>query len=120
MLLAVMQVTQYKRSVRGVSKEFNIPRKTLGRYCIAKRSPSIFNALVLTESLHECQAFLSSSNNDIICEFDVNAKINESDKITTVRDLLSSDKSDKKPWNKFGYAKRFQVFSLSLTSSNMI
>ena len=47
MLLAVMQVTQYKRSVRGVSKEFNIPHKTLGRYCIAKRLPSIFNALVL-------------------------------------------------------------------------
>ena len=55
-----------------------------------------------------------------IYEFDVNARINESDKVTTVRDLLSSDKSDKKPWNKFGYAKRFQLFSLSLTSSNMI
>ena len=37
MLLAVMQVIQHKRSVREVSKEFNIPRKTLGRYCIAKR-----------------------------------------------------------------------------------
>ena len=119
MLLAVMQVTQYKRSVREVSKEFNIPRKTLGRYCIAKRSPSTSNAMVQTEAIHECQAFLSSSNNDIVCEFDVNAKINESEKVT-VRDLLSSDKSDKKPWNKFGYAKRFQVFSLSLTSSNII
>ena len=31
MVLAVMQVNQHKRSVREVSKEFNIPRKTLGR-----------------------------------------------------------------------------------------
>ena len=115
-----MQVTQYKRSVREVSKEFNIPRKTLGKYCIAKRSPSTSNTLVQTEAIHECLAFPSISNIDIISEFDVNAKINESDKVTTVRDLLSSDKSDKKPWNKFGCAKRFQVFTLSLTSSNMI
>ena len=68
MLLAVMQVTQYKRSVREVSKEFNIPRKTLGRYCIAKRSHKS-NASVQTEAIHECQAFPLSSNNDIICEF---------------------------------------------------
>ena len=119
-LLAVMQVTQYKRSLREVSKEFNIPRKTLGRYCIAKRSPSTSNSSVQTEAIHECQAFPLISKNDIICEFYVNAKINKSVKVTKVRDLLSSDKSDKKPWNKFGYAKRFQVFSLSLTSSNMI
>ena len=89
MLLAVMQVTQYKRSVREVSKEFNIPCKALGRYCITKRPPFTSNALVQTEAMHECQAFPSSSNNYIICEFDVNAKINESDKVTTVRDLLS-------------------------------
>ena len=115
MLLAVMQVTQYKRSVREVSKEFNIPCKILGRYCI----PKDHLLHLMLRFKHECQAFPSSSNNDIICEFDVNAKINESDKVTTVRDL-SSGKSDKKPWNKFGYAKRFQVFSLSLTSSSMI
>lgn len=33
MLLAVAEVKKNKRSVRSVSDEFGIPRKTLGRYC---------------------------------------------------------------------------------------
>lgn len=33
MMLAVKEVKENKRSVRSVSEQFGIPRKTLGRYC---------------------------------------------------------------------------------------
>ena len=54
MLLAEIQVTQYKRSIRKVKTEFKIPRKTLGRYCIRYYGlPSASNALVRTEVIYE-------------------------------------------------------------------
>ncbi|XP_065643415.1 uncharacterized protein LOC136075093 [Hydra vulgaris] len=57
MLLAVIQVTKYKRSIRAVSREFNIPRKPLGRFCISKRLPSTSNTSVQTEVELDCQVF---------------------------------------------------------------
>ncbi|XP_065674934.1 uncharacterized protein LOC136073784 isoform X4 [Hydra vulgaris] len=112
-VIAVIQVTKYKRSIR-VSIEFNIPRMTLGRYCISKRLPSTSNTSVQTEVEIDCQVILSNSNNDNKLEFDVTATVHKPnaeympDNAAIGRDL--SRKLDKKPWHKFGYAKRFQVF----------
>ena len=109
-----MQVTQYKRSVREVSKEFNIPHKTLGRYCIAKRSHKS-NASVQTEAIHECQAFPLSSNNDIICEFLQQKNSPLMDRISNcwVRLVLRILEGASKAFysfpssNKFGYVNKF-------------
>lgn len=40
MLKAVLEVKYKKRSVRAVSQEFGIPRKTLGRYCEKFKAPT--------------------------------------------------------------------------------
>lgn len=89
MLKAVLEVKEKERSVRAVSEEFGISRKTLGRYCAKFKTSCQPTQQTETEPQSPQPIAL--------------------DEIPQPGGVPKIFNTGKKPWDKFGYDKRFQV-----------
>lgn len=101
MIRAVLEVKEKERSVRAVSEEFGIPRKTLGRYC-AKYKQTLSQP---TQSIESQEAETEPQPSIESQEAETEAQPMLLDQNPQPGGVLQILNAEKKPWDKFDYDK---------------
>lgn len=90
MLRAVLQVKEHERSIRAVSQEYGIPRKTLGRYCKKFKNTTEASQPRSTEADEPLPQTTAADQNP-------------------QPEGVQMSNANERPFSRFGYNKRFQV-----------